>query len=121
MDLVNQKELFIREFEDYLKSFGFSHTDSGYELTKMMYQPGQTIIINGQRMEQQGSQIPIRYQVSILGDGWVADEDESNKREFTQIGLESFVGEESQGSLECAMYWDEPDEAKNIVKQIFKL
>ena len=121
MEVVIQRDQFIQDFEGYLKGFGFNQTDSGLELTRIMRQPGQTIIMNGQRMEQPGTQIPVKYKVSILGDGWVADEDETNKREFTQISLETLVGEELQGSLECAMYWDEPDEVKHIIKQIFKL
>jgi hypothetical protein len=53
------------------------------------------------------------------GDGWVADIDESNKVEFTQVRFEEYQGDKLSMQYEEVFYWDNPTYFINFFNQIF--
>ena len=90
--MINIRHEFISTFESILFNNGFEKEDIDvdvqvYKRIRQAQLPGQIISINGQTIEQPGQIVDIQTVVYILGDGWIADMDESNKRNFTQIRL----------------------------------
>jgi hypothetical protein len=54
------------------------------------------------------------------GDGWVADMDESNKMEFTQVRFETYQGDNLTTQYEETFYWDNPEYFINFFNQAFE-
>lgn len=101
-----------QEWIDKIKSIilpqGFQEVEDGFERVSIVRQPGSTISINGRVMQQPGKEIEIRQNIVFVGDGWIADEDEeTNKREFTQVIFEAYQGEELTLQHEESFYWDD--------------
>ena len=120
------KENWLKEVQSILYQYAFTKIDEDtYEHETVKHIRGQTITINGQRMEQPGQQVVIKNIVRFNGDGWVASIDEdgesTNERYFTQVVLETFVKDDPQFHLENCIYFDEPHLISNYIKQIFKL
>ena len=125
-DLVNTKENWLKEVQAILYQYAFTKVDEDtYENELVKNVGGQTIMINGQRMEQPGQRVVIKNIVRFNGDGWIASIDENdeptNERHFTQVVLETFVKDDPQFHLEECVYFDEPHLISNYIKQIFKL
>lgn len=114
------KQEFISTFESALIDNGFEKKEicdtPVYERVKHARLPGQIISINGQTMEQPGQIVEVKTVVYILGDGWIADMDESNKRNFTQIRLYTMQGDVTVMDYEGCFYWDDIDFLKELVK-----
>jgi hypothetical protein len=70
-------------------------------------------------MQQTGKEIEIRQDIYLDGDGWVADMDESNKMEFTQVRFEAYQGDNLTTQYEEAFYWDNPEYFINFFNQAF--
>lgn len=121
-ELVNIRQEFMATILTHLKQLGFVEVVDGYKRTVEQRTPGRTISINGQVMEQPGSLITINQLVYFIGDGWVADnnEDEINKREFSQIKIEITQDKDTIGSIEECYYWDEADKFINTLKQVIR-
>lgn len=117
--LVNIKQEWLDAIKSHMTSIGFQETDWGYERVRIAREPGQTISINGRIMQQPGKEIEIKQLVCFQGDGWVADMDESNKVEFTQIKFETYQGNDLVLQHEEAFYWDEPNYFIDIFNQAF--
>ena len=113
------RDVWLSSIETSLTQLGFTKTDNGFECIRQQRHGGQVITINGQRMEQPGQIVTVKNTVTFNGDGWLTNEDDVNKREFTQIVFEVFTNGNSQGSVEQCMYWDSPDDVIKMVKQIF--
>lgn len=120
------KENWLKEVQSILYQYAFTKIDEDtYENELVKNIGGQTITINGQRMEQPGQQVVIKNIVRFNGDGWVASVDEdgepTNERCFTQVVLETFIKDNPQYHLEDCVYFDEPHRITKYIKQIFKL
>ena len=120
------KENWLKEVQSILYQYAFTKIDEDtYENELVKNVGGQTITINGQRMEQPGQQVVIKNIVRFNGDGWVASVDEdgepTDERCFTQVVLETFIKDNPQFHLEDCVYFDEPHRITNYIKQIFKL
>lgn len=120
--IVNMKEQWLNTIQPILTGFSFNFVDDMYVRETKHSSGGQTIIINGQRMEQPGQSYLVKYIIRFNGDGWIANEDETNQRPFTQVVFETSTNNENpQHIVEMCLYWDEPDILGNYIKQIFKL
>ena len=106
-ELVNIKQEWLNGIKSHVTSNRFQETDWGYERTTITREPGQTISINGRVMQQPGKEIEIKEIVSFQGDGWVANMDDTNKVDFTQIKFETYQGENLVMQHEEAFYWDD--------------
>lgn len=120
-ELINIRQEFMATILTQLKQLGFAEVADGYKRTLQQRTPGRTISINGQIMEQPGSLVTINQSIYFIGDGWVADnnEDETNKREFTQIKIE-ITQDDTIGSMEECYYWDEADRFINTLKRVIR-
>jgi hypothetical protein len=118
-ELVNIKQEWINTVESHIFPNGFEEILGGYERIKLARQPGQTVIINGRQMQQPGKEIEIRQYIYLDGDGWVANMDESNKMEFTQVRFEAYQGDKLSMQYEEVFYWDNPTYFINFFNQIF--
>lgn len=118
-ELVDIKQEWFKAIESHIIPLGFEETVWGYARVRTVRQPGQTISINGQVMQQPGKEIEIQHNIYLDGDGWVANMDESNKVEFTQVRFEKYQGEDLTMQYEEAFYWDNPNYFINFFNQIF--
>jgi hypothetical protein len=118
--LVNIKQEWNDVIKSHILSQGFQETEFGYEKIRIAREPGQTISINGRIMQQPGKEIKIKQLVCVQGDGWVADMDESNKVEFTQIKFETYQGNDLVMQYEEAFYWDNPNYFIELFNKAFK-
>lgn len=118
-ELVDIKQEWISAVESYIFQSGFEAILGGYERIKLVRQPGQTVIINGRQMQQPGKEIEIRQYIYLDGDGWVANMDESNKMEFTQVRFETYEGDKLSMQYEEVFYWDNPTYFINFFNQVF--
>lgn len=119
-ELVNIKQAWDDAVNNHLSSRGFQEVDCGYERKQTIQQPGRTVSINGQVFQQPGNIIEVRQIITNLGDGWLADMDESNKKEFTQYKFEIYQGDNLVTQYEENFYWDEPNYFINVFNQVFK-
>ena len=119
-ELTNIKQEFLTTIKTIITQHGFKETVCCYEKISEHQTRGQVITINGQRMEQPGQLVTIKQLIYNQGDGWVSNEDESNKREFTQFKFETHQGDNIVLSHEDCFYWDEPQYFINIFNQIVK-
>jgi hypothetical protein len=118
-ELVDIKQEWINAVESHIIPKNFEEILGGYERIRLVRQPGQTVIINGRQMQQPGKEIEIRQYIYLDGDGWVADMDESNKVEFTQVRFEAYQGDNLTSQYEEAFYWDNPEYFINFFNQVF--
>lgn len=114
-----------QEWLDKIKSTilpqGFQEVEDGFERVSIVRQPGSTISINGRVMQQPGKEIEIRQNIVFVGDGWIADEDEeTNKREFTQVIFEAYQGEELTLQHEESFYWDDVEYFLELYNRAYK-
>ena len=119
-ELVNIKQEWINTIESHIIPKGFEKTEYGYVRINIVRQPGQTIYINGRQMQQPGKEIEIRQNIYFDGDGWVADMDETNKVEFTQVRFEMYQGDNLTMQYDENFYWDNPTYFINFFNQVFK-
>lgn len=119
-ELVNIKQEWINAIKSHMSIHDFQETDFGYERIRIVREPGQTISINGRVMQQPGKEIKIRQIVYFQGDGWVANLDDTNKVEFTQIKFETYQGDDLVMQYEEAFYWYDSEYFINLFNQAFK-
>lgn len=113
------RDTWLSSIETSLTQLGFTKVDNGFERVHQQRYGSQVTIINGQRMEQPGQIITVKNTIAFNGDGWLVNEDDTNKREFTQVIFEVFTNGNLQGSADQCMYWDSPDDIITMVKQLF--
>lgn len=119
--IKHTKETWIAEIESFLNQNQFiKESDDFYKFEYSAIMGGQTMIINGHRVDQPGQQVIIKTCIKFEGDGFVSDDDETNKREFTVVGIKTYIGENEQLSYEECLYWDEPDEFKKLVSFVLQ-
>lgn len=117
----NAKKDFLDSIKSHMSKQGFQEVDEDifYERVIVVRQPSQTISINGQVMHQPGKEIEIKHTVCFSGDGWVANQDESNKMDFTQVIFETYQGKDLVMQHEDLFYWDEQNHFVNVFNQAF--
>lgn len=119
------KEKWLSNVNSVLKEYSFKNIDDNkYELEIEQRSPGQVIVINGQRMEQPGNIVKLKYVVQLNEDGCIQNLDkhfnEIGCRNFTQILFEIYVDNIKQYSSEEFLFWDE-SKIKNYIKEIFNI
>lgn len=118
------REEFIKQIETVLQEYGFANSSTSerweYTRTQEYTQPGQTMVVNGQRMEIPGRAIPIKYIVFDMGDGYYENVDGSNRVEFVQLEIQLWVNSEFQdmfcSSYECGDIKGFKKDLQNILK-----
>lgn len=120
-ELVNIKQEWLNVIKSHLTSLDFQETDCGYERIRIAREPGQTISINGRIMQQPGKEIKIKQIVYFQGDGWIANSDETNKIDFTQIKFETYQGDNLVMEYEEVFYWDDSNYFIKLFNQIFNV
>lgn len=118
-ELVNIKQEWFNSIKSHMESLDFQETDFGYERVRIAREPGHTISINGRVMQQPGKEIKIKQMVTIQGDGWVANLDDTKKVEFTQIKFETYQGDDLVMEYEEAFYWDDSNYFINLFNKAF--
>lgn len=118
---VDLKEEFINRLSQILTQKGFKKSDESF--TKYINQqlPGQVVMINGQRMESPGKIIKLSYTVDIVGDGWIADTDESNKVDFTEVRFQVQQDQEIMIDMTECVYWTDYEYINILIDKIFTL
>lgn len=107
-------ENLINLIDEHLKSIGLERNDDIYSRTFQIQQPGATISINGQVMQQPGQVIPCQYICEYTGEGWIDD---------TQMAMIRFCimrGEEVALDYVEGIYLDEIEYFKKLCNQYFK-
>ena len=119
-NLINIKQNWDDSIKSYMTSKGFEESDDGFICTKLVRQPGQTISINGRVMQQPGEEIEIKNIVCFIGDGWVANMDDTNKKDFSQVIFKTYQNNALVFQYEDMFYWDDLDCFYNILNKVFK-
>lgn len=111
------KEQWLNDIEDILIKSGYvKETDDNYIVYTMQYTGtvrGSTMIINGQRIDQPGTQVVVKNTIKIGADGFISDnnDEETNKEEFTEVIFDSTVNNNERKHLEEFILWSEDLEA----------
>ena len=116
----NLKQEWLDAIKPYVIAQGFQEAEFGFEYVQIARQPGQTISINRRVMQQPGKEINIKYIIEFVDDGWVADVDETNKEEFTQVKFKSYQDNELISEYEEVFFWDNPNYFIESFNQIFR-
>lgn len=120
-DVVLSKDNWLNEVEAFITGKTFEKIDDNtYRKESIQYTGGQTIIINGQRMEQPGQQVKITQSIILNEDGWISNLDDSNKQDFTQVVF-SIANDDQEDNYEECIYWNDTQRVKELINQIFKL
>ena len=120
-DVVLSKDNWLNEVETFITGKTFEKIDDNtYRKESIQYTGGQTIIINGQRMEQPGQQIKLTQSIILNGDGWISNLDDSNKQDFTQVVF-SITTDDQEDNYEECIYWNDANRVKELINQIFRI
>lgn len=114
-------QTFIENIKHRLVTIGFNEEDNTFIKTNKVTQPGQAMIINGQRFEQPGIDIDLIYKVYMLGDGWISNKDDTNKKDLQWIKFEVYVGDEQQAELTEAFYENDLNRFNELTSKLFKV
>lgn len=114
------KEQFINKIKELLFAKGFREIDNKFVRTVNIRQPGQVMIINGQRMEQPGQESEIKYVVTYAGDGYISNMDDSNKVDVSSVMFEVYVDGEQQGGYMEAYRWDDIEGFTQVLTNIVR-
>lgn len=90
-----------------------------YKLNKQVRQPGQVMIINGQRQEIPGQLFTIEFEVKILGEGWVENNDEE-KTPILFVNFKSIVNNDINIDYFEGFYLDRIEDFDRIFNQIYR-
>ena len=103
------REDFIKEIDIILiNEYHFEKQDDNiYVGLQQTEQPGATININGQVMQQPGQIITNRFVITCLGPGWVSNADDTDKREFEQVRYQIFQNNEEVFCIEECIYFED--------------
>jgi sulfur carrier protein ThiS len=103
------KDQFTSKVNEFLEKLGFVKNENIYELNKNFVQKKQVIIVNGQRMEQPGQNVNIKYVITDLGDGYISNVDDSNKIDLIFYKIEVYVQDVLEGEYSSGYGFDEYD------------
>lgn len=111
--MKKSKEQWLNDIEEILIKSGYvKETDDNYIIYTMQYTGtvrGSTMIINGQRIDQPGTQVVVKNTIKIGADGFISDnnDEETNKEEFTEVIFDSTVNNNERKHLEEFILWSE--------------
>lgn len=115
------REQFISDVKTFLLEKEFIENDSLFEKTINYTQPGSTMIINGQQINQPGKQIEMKFIVKEFGDGYYSDIDDENKVYYTQFELSILTNNELKELATIAYRWDDINSFKKDLINTFNL
>lgn len=113
IQIQKSKEQWLNDIEDILIKSGYvKETNDNYIVYTMQYTGtvrGSTMIINGQRIEQPGTQVVVKNTIKIGADGFISDnnDEETNKEEFTEVIFDSTINNNERKHLEEFILWSE--------------
>lgn len=108
---------FLSEIDVILNNHQFEKNENIYTCIQQQEQPGATININGQIIQQPPQLIVNKFILTCLGEGWVSDVDESNKLFFEQVRYEIFQNDNQVFNIEDCFYYDEAERIMNNFMQ----
>lgn len=117
------REKFYNHVFEFLLKHNFTRNDDVWIREQFFEQPGQVMVINGQRFEQPGAVIKITHKVVTGLDGSISNMDDTNEKPLTIIQFSVRQGdfELDESGVGIGFYYDELQEFDNIFTQIFKL
>ena len=116
-EITSEREKFLTEIERIFKEHQFEKVDNSFVCIQQHEQPGATININGQVIQQQPTYITNIFVATLLGEGYVSDVDEENKQYFEQVRYEIFQNDVKLSVVEECIYYDEFDKImKNFLQ-----
>lgn len=118
---MNMKDQFISKVDEMLTKLNFVKTENKYELNKVVSQPGQVIVINGQRMEQPGQSINIKYIINDLGEGYYSNPDDSNKVDLMFYKTEAYIQDQLEGEYSSGYSLDDFKRFESEMLNILRL
>ena len=68
------RETFLEYIKNKLELGGFNLINDKYKRTVQVRQQGPTMIINGQRVEQQDKLITLEFAITLMGEGSIDDD-----------------------------------------------
>lgn len=92
------------EIIEVLKEIGFESVDDTWEKESVIQQPGQVIIINGQRIQQPGTEIRIKHKIELMGEGSVENIDGTEQSSFELINIRVFQNDSLAEEVCCSVY-----------------
>ena len=107
------REQFIKQVQDALIGYGFVQNELEYKRTQSFTQPGQVMIINGQRIDQPGKEVAVEHIVRELGDGYYENIDGSNRVDLVTFEFQVLVDNELQGLMSIAYDYEDIDGFKH--------
>lgn len=107
--------MIIEQIKNFLKDFT-SNGENVYtkNITKQL--PGQTIIINGQQIQQAGQVINVQFVVELFGDVYIDDEESQLMIHFTILQNNRVIRE-----LFESFYLDDIEKFKLVYSQFFNI
>lgn len=101
---------------------GFSCEENIWKIEKDINDPGQTIIINGRRVDQPGKSRHVVYEVEIFGEGDISDIDTKKIENFVEINLNitTDTRREEIGPTFCIFAEDE-ELFNEIINKVFDI
>ena len=107
--------MIIEQIKSFLKDFTFNGENVFTKnITKQL--PGQTIIINGQQMQQAGQIINIQLVVELFGDVYIDDEESQLMIHFTMLQDNRVIRE-----LFESFYLNDIEKFKLVYNQFFNI
>lgn len=101
---------FIKEIDNILiNDYQFEKQNETYIGIQQYVQPGATININGQVIQQPSQVIINKFVITCLGEGYVSNMDDTDKREFEQVRYQIFQNDYEVYCMEECIYFDEFD------------
>lgn len=115
-------EQFIQQIKEYLTSLGFSYnSDNTYERNCQATTPGRIMIINGQQMQEPGQTINIKYIIEDLGDGYVSNVDDTDKKEMEFFNILTYTNDILSGEFNKSYYTTDIEEFKSDISRILQI
>lgn len=108
------REQFLIKVDEVLAAHQFQKDGDVWVCTQYNEQPGATININGQVIQQPGQTLVNKFVITDLGEGWISNPDDTNKIPWEQFRFEIFQNENPMMIIEECFYFNEADEIMNI-------
>ena len=120
-DIISTKDEFFKIITSYIESNGFNQIPDGFEKVLIKTLPNKDIYINQHRITQEGGTVELKLYVKTQGDGYIMDNNEGNKMDFTQFIFTIFDNGNKIREYNDCFYWHEPQYFINIFNQVFTI
>lgn len=118
------KDKFYNHVFETLANNGFNKiSDLIWERTVTHQQPGQLMVINGQRFQQPGETLNYIFRVLVGEESTISNADDSHQDSFTIIDFSSFTkgNEINANGAGISFYYNELQEFDNILANWFRI